>query len=350
MIVFISVIALQILAVKAIGQDFQQKIAARNPQADSADQSALLCNVVGSLLDICNTAAAQNIQASCLCYSSSTWVPTIFDNAVATCAEYAYSALPKNAYSLASSYEGFCTKVGDISAKNTPLTPTPTTSPIPPATLPTPSPIVPPTPNAPMISTTQIVNPIEYGSPPATPAPTVPSGTKVNIFTNPGCSWISFALSYCNSVTPGFSNITIASQAPCLCYSSTSWLPDSFDKPAKTCADYVRTVDPSFYTDIVAIQNFCTSVGDVFEKGASQTTSTGGEGGIGLNLPGFGVTQVSKSTGVPRITSPANTQSPAKAPIPITTTSTPNEATPRMIVTHCIVALMFLANSIIFAL
>ena len=351
--VLLLLFTLQVVVVTAIGADFQQKIAARDPQGGSAAQSLLLCNIVGSLLDVCNTAAARTSQANCLCYSSSLWVPTIFDNAVATCADYASTALAKDAYSLALSYGGFCTKVGDINAKLVPSTPTPTPSPTPPVIIPTPTPpaIIPtPTPVVPVISTTPIVDPTPAPSPTTTPAPIVSSTATLNIFTNPGCSWISFALSYCNSATPGFTNIAVASQAPCLCYSSTAWSPNTFDGAAKTCADYVKTAEPSFYTDIVEIQGFCTSVGDVLANNPSKTTAVGGGGGIGISLLGLGVTKQSTSTGSPLVISSAKSQSPARAPTPVTTTSSLSEAVTQVASIHYILALLSVALSLAYAM
>ncbi|KAG9241350.1 hypothetical protein BJ878DRAFT_233363 [Calycina marina] len=323
--------AFQILRVHAIGSDFQEKIAARAPQERNA-QSSAICNVVGSLLSLCDVTAASTVQADCLCYSSSTWVPSIFDQAIATCADYASTALPADAYSLALYYEGFCTKVGEIhngGGKSTapavsPSTPKP--SPAISVVTPIQTPTLTSTPAAP-IRPSSATNPGTALLPITIPTPVVPSSTELDIFTNPGCSWVSFALSYCNSVTPGFTTIPVASQAPCLCYSSTLWMPESFDGPVNTCVEYVKTADSTFYTDVTSIMGFCTSVGDVLaaaQTGGSQTTAA--TGGVGLNLPGLGIKSQSQSITPPSVTSPSRSQSPAGAPAPVLTISPNNSA------------------------
>ncbi|KAE9368785.1 hypothetical protein N431DRAFT_547684 [Stipitochalara longipes BDJ] len=89
------------------------------------------------------------------------------------------------------------------------------------------------------------------------------------------CSIIPSIFDFCESASPGFSAFSPASKAPCLCYSfsstSTAWVPEYFDGVILTCAEYVKTKDPTDYTVYQAMENFCTSVGDVL---ATTTTAT----------------------------------------------------------------------------
>jgi hypothetical protein len=61
-------------------------------------------------------------------------------------------------------------------------------------------------------------------------------------------SFVLGAISYCNSVSPGFTTFNPTAQAPCLCYSSTSWAPGLFDGVAVTCANYISTAVSSDYS------------------------------------------------------------------------------------------------------
>jgi hypothetical protein len=85
------------------------------------------CNSVNSMLNDCSSSfngfwsLQPKDKAKCLCYvSSSSWCPTAFDNAVATCAGYAQTADP-SVYSEMTALGGFCAGVGDFLA--TPTTP-----------------------------------------------------------------------------------------------------------------------------------------------------------------------------------------------------------------------------------
>lgn len=61
-----------------------------------------------------------------------------------------------------------------------------------------------------------------------------------------------------------------------------------FDGPVETCLEYVKTADPEFYTDVSAIEGFCTTMGDVAANGGSgKTTATGGPLGPGIGVRDF---------------------------------------------------------------
>lgn len=131
----------------------------------------------------------------------------------------------------------------------------------------------------------------------------------------------------------------VSSQAPCLCYSSTKWSPDGFDGPVKTCAEYVSTAAPSDYSDIAAVEGFCTSVGDItLSPTSGSARSTGGgsnTGGIGIGIGGGGIgvtgLGVSKSTTIPSpSTTPRATTTPPtgvageQTPVPTTSSKSGN--------------------------
>ncbi len=226
------------------------------------------CTEWSSAISFCKSASPGFVsmdltsQAPCLCYSSTFWIPSTFDVWAQQCANWAFTADPTD-YSVVAGWEGLCTSAGNVLAEPGVSSPTPTSS---------------------LRLTVQ---------------PTTPP-VSTNVYTNPGCSFVSFALSFCNSVSPGFSTLPSSSQAPCLCYSSTSWSPDGFDGPVLTCANYVKTADPYYYSNIADLEGFCSSVGPL-------TTETGGKG-IPLTNP----------EPSPTPTGPASTTEP-----PVSTTTTP---------------------------
>lgn len=234
---FSAFILLSVFRILGVYASFQDGIAPRAPQvADGSDA----CSSVDYAVSFCSSAipgfaTADNAEiANCFCYSSTVWVPDEFDGAVATCAQYAATALPASAYSDIVDLEGLCSSLGPVDG-GSPASVSATTTP-----------------------------------PAVTPAP-----ASVDIFTNSACSTVGFALSYCNSVSPGFTTMDPSSQAPCLCYSSTVWNPSEFDGAVLTCAEYVSSVAPSSLSDITFLDGFCTSVGNVLAEGGG-TTTTGG--------------------------------------------------------------------------
>jgi len=87
------------------------------------------------------------------------------------------------------------------------------------------------------------------------------------------CATVSEALSYCESVTPGFTTLPASEQAPCLCYSSTVWDPNFFDGYVFTCAEFWSTAKPADYSAIAALESFCSIVGNVLGEPASATAT-----------------------------------------------------------------------------
>ncbi|TVY45192.1 hypothetical protein LOCC1_G004587 [Lachnellula occidentalis] len=181
---------------------------------------------------------APSRQAPCLCYSSTLWIPSAFDGAVSTCADYAMTA-NWDLNSAIAPLQGFCSSIGNIIPASTPAATTRASS-------------------ASGVSRASATTAISSAF--ITSAPSSYRRTS----RNPGCSTVSFALSFCSSVSPGFLSMSSTDQAPCLCYSTSSFNPGFFDNAVQTCADYAQTADPADYSDIAALDGFCSSVGDVW--------------------------------------------------------------------------------------
>ena len=235
---FSALIILSVFRILGVYASFQGGIAPRAPQVEDGPDA---CSSVDYFVSFCSSAipgiaTADNAEiAECFCYSSTVWVPDEFDGAVATCAQYAATAFSASAYSDIVGLEGLCSSLGPVS-DGSPASVSATTTP-----------------------------------PPAvTPAP-----ASVDIFTNSACSTIGFAISYCNSVSPGFTTMDPSSQAPCLCYSNAVWDPSAFDGAVVTCAEYVSSAAPSGLSDITGLDGFCTSVGNVLAESAGTTSTEG---------------------------------------------------------------------------
>jgi hypothetical protein len=193
------------------------------------------CQLVGEALAICDSLTPgfntlqPTDQAHCLCYSSTSWMPNIFDGAVKTCADYASTAVP-GVFPPLSNLEGFCQGIGDVETS--------------PAT----------------ITTT-------YQSTPS-------ASFSISAFSGQPCNSANEMLNSCSSQTPGFSSLQPTEQAKCLCYVSTSWCPSAFDDAVATCAVYARTVASSAYAAITPLTGFCGSVGSLTAAPASYSVAT----------------------------------------------------------------------------
>ena len=133
----------------------------------------------------------------------------------------------------------------------------------------------------------------------------------IDVESNPACSWVEYALSFCESASPGFATMDVTDQAPCLCYSSTSWSPDFFDGAVATCVEYVSTAAPSLYTDLTAMEGFCSSVGNVYTQTGGASSSTN---------------QTASNTGSPQATTtfPLTTSQGTDGGVPSTTATGPS--------------------------
>ncbi|RDW76082.1 hypothetical protein BP5796_06903 [Coleophoma crateriformis] len=87
--------------------------------------------------------------------------------------------------------------------------------------------------------------------------------TPPTLSDNPACRLVGTALYICESLTPTFTALDPTAQAPCLCYSSTSWVPEIFDSAVSLCVSYASTAVPESLGSVEILQGFCGRVGDV---------------------------------------------------------------------------------------
>ena len=214
------------------------------------------CCLLSSALSVCTsltpgfTALAPSQQAPCLCYSSTDWQPSIFDDAVKTCADYASTAVrlqipvkfqrrvlaqPKEftdfihdqlpeIYQPMASLENFCMNVGNA----------------------------------------------YFG--PASAAAT--AATTTSLPSNTACNLVNSFIEVCNFLTPGFATLPATSQASCLCYAQIStWAPTIFDNAVGTCKEFAKAAETSIYPIVQSLNGFCAGVGNVMTKGPVTTTT-----------------------------------------------------------------------------
>ncbi|KAG9233541.1 hypothetical protein BJ875DRAFT_42104 [Amylocarpus encephaloides] len=223
-----------------------------------ARQNPTGCLSALSAIDFCSSVSpgfltySATRQAPCLCYSSATWVPGIFDGWVSSCAGYARTAEP-SVYPIISSLGGFCSSVGNVRGNRASRTTTAS-------------------------FTTDSTTTSSTSSPTITSKPTSISGNGGFGLGNEdsGCSVVSSLLNSCVTTSRGFTDLETESQAACLCYRSSSWVPSTFDNGIQTCAEYIKTAHPTDYSVVSALGGFCTGVGDVL-KPSTTMTLTGGD-------------------------------------------------------------------------
>jgi hypothetical protein len=90
--------------------------------------------------------------------------------------------------------------------------------------------------------------------------------------------WLNFENS-CAAATSDFTLLTdFASQAPCLCYTSSTWAPDAYDSALATCLSYFSTASPEYYTSSLNGPNLprtpCLEVASIIGPGVSGVTSS----------------------------------------------------------------------------
>ncbi|PQE22560.1 hypothetical protein CJF31_00001466 [Rutstroemia sp. NJR-2017a BVV2] len=224
------------------------------------------CVSLSSALNICESATpsftnlSPTQQAPCLCYSQTSWHPTNFDHAVASCAQFASTALP-DAYSALANLEGFCASVGNV-----------------------------------QMAASSIIT-------------SIPSDTS--------CSSAFSILQRCNNLTPGFLALGPTQQASCLCYASvTSWAPKTFDEAISKCSDYARTAASGLMVSVSWFDGLCASVGDVRSVSGLGLGSLSVSGGVQTLTLGSGAT-------TEMTLRPSATLSPSPASVPTMDRSIP---------------------------
>ncbi|PQE31501.1 hypothetical protein CJF32_00008104 [Rutstroemia sp. NJR-2017a WRK4] len=199
----------------------------RNPPspapAVSILQSNPFCISLSSVLQTCEsstpnfTSLPPTQQAPCLCYTQTTWLPTNFDKAVASCAEFAATALP-GAYSALKDLEGFCASVGDV-----------------------------------LIASS------------STMSSSISITASSIMMVDGSCSVAMELLKSCGEATKGFMTLGRKKQAECLCYGSgMEWTPRTFDEAVEGCEGYARTAAGSgVMGEVEGFEGLCAGVGDV---------------------------------------------------------------------------------------
>lgn len=105
-------------------------------------------------------------------------------------------------------------------------------------------------------------------NPGAIPSVTVIQNATITI--QPACPLVTSMLSFCNSISPGFSTFNYVDQTSCLCYPNiTAWSPGIFDDAVAICVNLVSAT-PSEYSRFTSFEGFCT-------RSRSQATSISGE-------------------------------------------------------------------------
>jgi hypothetical protein len=196
------------------------------------------CTAVDNIINSCISPTSNFLSidtkewASCLCYSSTAWIPNVFDNAILTCENYLQTFDPAQ-YSTIEILENFGSRVGRVELQTAPSSAAATTT-APPYGAPT----------------TAAINPESAGT---------------------ACLAEADIITSCESATPGFSNLVPSQQASCMCYTGAVWNPNGFDGLVQTCGDFARTADTSDYKNMAPFEDFCTSIGNV-RQGATATS------------------------------------------------------------------------------
>jgi hypothetical protein len=231
----------------------------------NSDPGSTSCDAWLSIEDSC-TAQTSNfvnldftVQASCLCYSSTVWQPSVFDNDFDTCLEYLSTASP-SAYSALGGNTlptNPCALAGNVVA-NTAGSDTGT-------------------------ATTSAA--IGGSASLPTPKPTASSSQDPNDL---AClSWNAIQLS-CSSSIPSFSALPFSVEASCLCYKSSTYIGSVYDDYWGSCLNYFSTASPVFYSSTLggdtvqrtpcaaeALYTATTSVGSVISSAFINSAGSG---------------------------------------------------------------------------
>jgi hypothetical protein len=184
-------------------------------------QQNTACCLLSSALSICTsltpgfTTLPPTQQASCLCYSSTLFQPTIFDGAVKGCADYAITAAP-GAYGAIEGLEGFCSNIGAGTG----------------------------------IAGTE---------------------TRTSSETLNDCAPVSTYLSSCVAQTSNFLNLESSAQVECLCYTTDAWggvaYKTDFDNAVEKCVKVAETLNAALLEGISGLKGFCADAGATTDVG-----------------------------------------------------------------------------------
>ena len=97
---------------------------------------------------------------------------------------------------------------------------------------------------------------LTQSAPSSTRPTSVPPSLQTNGANLDACDQFESVVQQCDNATPGFQDLKgFASKAPCLCYSSSSYIGSSYDGYFSSCLDYFTTADPAGYSSIFASAN-----------------------------------------------------------------------------------------------
>lgn len=229
--------------------------------APSPDPGYTSCNPALSMLSACTIATPNfldlpfSVEASCLCYSGSVWRPGVYDSYWDVCNSHLATASPSAFTALGPSSP--CQLVGDVKAS--------------------------------------------------------PTLTNVVDLNSVACDVFSASESSCAAETPSFTALAFSVQASCLCYSMSTYAPQTFDGIFGSCLAYIKTADPSLYSSLrgsTLPRTPCVEVGNVI---TGAPTATGSlilsAAATGLATPGSLASAI-----------PTSTSSSSNPPTAVTTT------------------------------
>jgi hypothetical protein len=212
-------------------------------------------------------------QASCLCYSSSQWVPSVFDGYFATCLSYLATASP----AVYSAVVGTgmptapCAAVATTTTSGTPATTN------------------------------------------GTPTP-VTTSFDANVL---ACSSLDLMESSCSQFTPSFTDLPFSVEASCLCYSGSTYAPSIFDRYWGSCLAYIQTADPSLYTvslsGSAAISNPCVLEGDVRQTPTITTAGSTGPTNSASSGASLSSSSIQQTTASPSSSQALTTTGPSQS-------------------------------------
>ena len=117
------------------------------------------------------------------------------------------------------------------------------------------------------------------GSPSSSSSLSPSASSAINDPNLAACAKWESIIGQCASETPGFSSLTpFASQASCVCYSSSTYDPSRYDRYFVSCLSYFSTADPSGYYSITSgVTSLdvapCSAVGNILSSPVSVSAS-----------------------------------------------------------------------------
>ncbi len=227
------------------------------------------------------TSLAFSQQASCLCYSGSSYAPSIYDGYVSTCVAYLSTASP-SFYSTDLGGTGF--------------------------------------PTAPCA---ELASPTSGGT-----APLVTSSASYDANAAACASWDAVQVS-CSKETSSFEALSFSVEASCLCYSASTYAPSIYDGLWGSCLAFYKTANSTFYSQSLGgdaePRTPCAAVGNVMSSpsmtgiaSSSATISPSASSGPAITSASAQQTSITPpSSTVLTTTEPSATGSSSSGAVPV---------------------------------